>query len=338
LDLDKAGAPAAAFPAAPRDGKLKGEMLAPDLVDADRPFCRRAALRSKFNYTLRAVLASLLLAACGAGRSSAPATPAAKAPARPLEVVVSAYPLAVLVTYLGGKWVKVVDLAAPGGPPQDLSLRSDQVALVRTAPLVVDVGDGYQPSVEAAARSAHRHLSLLPAVSSTTQPYEFWLDPALMSKAAALVAAALTTADVGAKRQFDDASQDFQSVVGSIESDLESTFSDCTRQVFVTADGAFERFATSFGLTDVDVASMSPQRAAALVKQDSLPDVFSEAGTPTGALDKVARLAGVGVKSLDPMEVVPAPNSTAPRTYFGIMEEDLTALEVPLACDTTDTY
>lgn len=38
------------------------------------------------------------------------------------------------------------------------------------------------------------------------------------------------------------------------------------------------------------------------------------------------------------MEVVPAAGSTAPRTYFGIMEEDLTALEVPLACDTTDTY
>lgn len=253
-------------------------MLKPDLVHADRPIHRRAALRPKLNYTLRAVLASLLLAACGAGRPSTPATPAAKAPARPLEVVVSAYPLAVLVTYLGGKWVKVVDLAAPGVPPQDLSLGPEQLALVRRAPLVVEVGDGYQPSVEAAARSAQRHLAVLPAVSSTARPYEFWLDPALMSKAAVVVAAALATADEGAQRQFDDASADFQSVVGSIESDLESTFSDCTRQVFVTADGAFEQFASSFGLTDEDAADMAPQKMAALVKQDSLPDVFSETG------------------------------------------------------------
>ena len=49
-------------------------------------------------------------------------------------------------------------------------------------------------------------------------------------------------------------------------------------------------------------------------------------------------VGGRGRESLDPMEVVPAPNSTAPRTYFAIMEEDLTALEVPLVCDTTDTY
>lgn len=291
-----------------------------------------------------AVLAGVLLAGCGAGRSnagrsSAPAGHAADRSAlRPLEVVVSAYPLAILVNYVGGKSVRVVDLAAPGQPPRDLSLRPDQVELVRSAPLVVDVGDGYQPRVETAAGSAHRHLSLLPAVSSMAQPYEFWLDPALMGKAATLVAAALTSADAGAKRQFDDASQDFQSVVGSIESDLESTFSDCSRQVFVTADGAFGRFAASFGLTDVDAASTGTHRAAALVEQDSLPDVFSEAGVPAGTVDKVARLARVGVKNLDPMEVAPSSNGPAPLSYFAVMEEDLTALEVPLACDTSDSY
>jgi ABC-type Zn uptake system ZnuABC Zn-binding protein ZnuA len=252
--------------------------------------------------------------------------------------VVSAYPLAILVTYLGGKLVKVVDLAAPGEPPQDLSLRPEQVELVRSAPLVVVVGDGYQPGVEAAARSAHRHLDLLPAVSSTAQPYEFWLDPALMGKAATLVAGALTTADVGAKRQFDNALQDFQSVVGSIGSDLESTLSDCSRQMFVTADDAFGRFAARFGLTDVDVASTGARQAATLVEQGSLPDVFSEPGVPVGTVDKVARLAGVGVKSLDPMEVVPSPNGPAPLSYFAVMEQDLTALEVPLACDTSDSY
>ena len=40
-----------------------------------------------------------------------------------MEVVVSAYPLAVLVSYVGGKAVKVVDLAPPGASPQDLALR-----------------------------------------------------------------------------------------------------------------------------------------------------------------------------------------------------------------------
>ncbi|MGA3220944.1 MAG: metal ABC transporter substrate-binding protein [Acidimicrobiales bacterium] len=284
---------------------------------------------------MRLGLATVLLSGCGTGRLAGPAPPATRAP---LEVVVSAYPLAVLVSYVGGKAVKVVDLAPSGVSPQGLALRPDQVRLVRSAPLVIDVGDGYQPRVEAVARSALRHLSLLPALSSTAQPYQFWLDPALMGKAAAVVAGALSATDAGARTQFENGSHDFQSVVGSIESDLESTFSDCSRQVFVTSDDAFGRFAASYDLTEVAVSALGVDQAAALVTKNSLPDVFSEVGVPAGAVQKVAQVAGVGVKSLDPMELAPSTNGPAPLSYFAVMEEDLTALEVPLACGTSDSY
>ena len=317
-------------------------MLAPDPFDrtdrtdrTDRPFChRRASLKLELNFTLRVGLAALLLSGCGTGRSVEPVPFAAA----PLEVVVSAYPLAVLVHYVGGKSVKVVDLAPPGAPPQDLFLSPEQVNMVRSAPLVIDVGDGYQPRVEAVAAGARRHLSLLPALSSTAQPYQFWLDPSLMGKAAALVAQALGAADAAAKSQFKNGSQDFQSVVGSIESDLESTFSDCSRQVFVTSDDAFGRFAARYDLNDVAVSAKGVEKAAALVTENSLPDVFSELGVPAGAVQKVAQATGVGVKSLDPMEVAPSIGGPAPLSYFAVMEEDLTALEVPLACDTSDNY
>ena len=281
-------------------------------------------------------LAMALLSACGGGRSSLGAGPATTP--SPLEVVVSAYPLAVLVNYVGGKAVNVVNLAPPGAPPRDVSLRPAQVGLVRSAPLVIDVGDGYQPRVETVARLAHRHLSLLPALSATAQPYEFWLDPALMGKAADLVARALGAAGAGPQAQLENGSQDFQSVVGSVESDLESTFSDCSRQVFVTADDAFGRLAASYDLTDVAVDVTGIEKAAAVVTRDSLPDVFSEVGVPAGSVRKVAQVAGVGVQSLDPMEVAPSADGPAPLSYFAVMEEDLTSLEAPLACDTSDNY
>ncbi len=35
------------------------------------------------------------------------------------------------------------------------------------------------------------------------------------------------------------------------------------------------------------------------------------------------------------MELAPSPEGPAPPTYFAVMEEDLTALEGPLDCDTT---
>jgi zinc transport system substrate-binding protein len=294
----------------------------------------------KLSLTLSVSLTLGLLNGCGHnGPSAGPGaaiTRPSRAPRAPMEVVVSAYPLAVLVSYVGGKAVKVVDLAPAGVSPQGLRLRPGQADLVRSAPLVIDVGDGYQPGIEAAVRSsARRHVTLLPALTTTARPYEFWLDPALMGRAAALVARALGAADSGQRTQFENGSQDFQAVVGSIESDLESTFTNCSRQVFVTADGAFGRLAASYDLNDVAVDITGVEKAAAVVTRGSLPDVFSEVGVAPGPIQKVAQVAGVGVKSLDPMEIAPSPNGPPPLGYFGVMEEDLTALEVPLACDTS---
>jgi ABC-type Zn uptake system ZnuABC Zn-binding protein ZnuA len=257
--------------------------------------------------------------------------------APPLEVVVSAYPLAQLVSYVGGKAVHVVNLAPPGVPPQGLSLTPAQRATVRSAPLVIDVGGGYQPGVEAAAASAHRHLSVLPAISKQAQPYEFWLDPTLMGKAATIIGTVLVAADPRARTQFQNGAEDFESVTGSIESDFYSTLTECTTHDFVTPDNAFSRMASAFDLVDVAVDTNGVKKTAALVAQDSLPAVFTEVGVHSSEVQQVARTAGVPVKSLDPMEVSPAPGTGA-MSYFAVMEDNLTALEGPLTCDTSENY
>src|ERR1039458_1714436 len=69
----------------------------------------------KLSLTLSVSLTLGLLNGCGHnGPSAGPGaaiTRPSRAPRAPMEVVVSAYPLAVLVSYVGGKAVKVVDLA-----------------------------------------------------------------------------------------------------------------------------------------------------------------------------------------------------------------------------------
>jgi len=238
-----------------------------------------------------------------------------------------------LTSYVGGTAVHVVDLAPPGAQPQDLSLNAAQREAIERAALVIDVGDGYQPEVESTASSARRHLSVLPELSKQARPYEFWLDPYLMADAATVIAEALAAAEPTERTVFEDGSRNFGAVASSIESDLDSTFTGCTRNEFVTSDNAFDRFAASFDLTDLSVGTLGVEKTAALVRQGSLPAVFSEVGVPSGEVQHVATSTGVTVKSLDPMELAPA--GQAPLTYFGVMEEDLTALEGPLACGTT---
>jgi len=251
-------------------------------------------------------------------------------------VVASAFPLAQLVSYIGRPDVVVTDLTPPGAQPRGLSLSAPQQAMVRSAPLVIDVGDGYQPEVEAAAARARRHLSVLPAISNKARPYEFWLDPYMMAQAATAITASLTAADPAARRQFANGDLDFQSLASSIASDYVSSLSQCPTLELVTANNAFGRMAASFQLDDLPVSTAGVGKAVAFVGQYSLPAVFSEVGVQSEALHEVARLAGVHVVALDPMEVTPA-RASANQSYFAIMEANLTALEGPLACGSSES-
>jgi ABC-type Zn uptake system ZnuABC Zn-binding protein ZnuA len=311
------------------DGRLGGAGVM--LGQMHQP-CKRPSSWLAVLIVVSVLAAGTGLAGCG-GRAAA-ARPARSRPA-PIEVVVSVYALAQLTSYVGGTAVHVVDLAPPGAEPQGLSLSAAQRHEIEHAAVVIDVGDGYQPEVESAASSTRRHLSVLPAVSKQADPYEFWLDPYLMADAATVIAEALTGAEPAERSVFEDGSRNFGAVANSIESDLESTFTDCTRSEFITSDNAFERLASSFSLTDVAVDTIGVEKTVALVRTSSFPSVFSEVGVPSGQVQEVARSAVVTVKSLDPMELAPSPTGPTPPTYFAVMEDDLTALEGPLACDTT---
>lgn len=273
------------------------------------------------------------LAASGCGAAARGATP----PKR-LAVVATVWPVAQLAQYIGGRYVKVTDLAAGAVPPQGLSLSAADRSAVASAGLVIDVGEGYQPALERAAVSARHHLSLLPVLSSTTLPYEFWLDPTLMSHAAVAMGKAMEAADPAAKAHFADGVRDFQSVAQSVSSDYVNSLSTCNRHQFMTTDDAFGRLAARFDLQDLSVQVLGQKKAVALVAKDHLPSVFTEEGVSSGPLQVVASTAAVTVKTLNPMEETPLSGTARDNSYFSVMEDNLQALEGPLACDTSEVF
>lgn len=288
---------------------------------------RRVALSA-----MAATVAACAFSSCGG--TASPKAAKATASER-LVVVVGAYPLAQLAAYIGGGSVRVVDLAAGALPPQGLALTAQDRAEIAGAGLVLDVGDGYQPAVEQAAAQARHHLALLPAVSKAARPYEFWLDPTLMANAAAAIGKAMTGADPSGRMQFANGVRDFQSVAQSVGSDYVNSLSSCTRHQFMSADDAFGRLAWRYGLRDLSIEALGEKKAEALVGQDHLPAVFTEKGVSSGLLQVVASAAAVSVKTLDPMEETPLSGTPRLNSYFSVMEDNLQALEGPLACDSS---
>lgn len=315
--------------------------------NGQRPLTRVPA-RSPALLVVRALAAALSLAlvttGCGAGPGAPTAAGSVAAssvrespPAHRLQVIASTYALAQLAQYIGASDVEVTDLAPPLLEPQGLRLSNKQAELVHDAGLVVVVGDGYQPSVEAAADHTSHHIALLPAVSRRVLPYEFWLQPSLMASAARALAAAMARADPAGARQFSNGARDMESVASSLSSDLQSNLANCSKTDFVSEDTAFARMADALGLHDIAITTAGPAKAASLVRSQNLPVVFAEAGAGSSGAEQVAALTGATVETLDPMEVAPLPGAK-PLSYFAVMEDNLTYLETGLSCDTSANF
>jgi zinc transport system substrate-binding protein len=272
------------------------------------------------------VVAAVLVAGCGVTHVDAPI----------LTVVTSVYPLAQAVEDVGAAQVKVVDLARAEVNPRTMVLTPAQVRQVHDASLVVDVGDGFEPSVEAAAKGAPHVLQLLPAVGGTN-PY-IWLDPHLMERVAIMLETALTGREPAARAVFSDGEEVLASELQSLDIDYENSLSDCPHKTFVTADDAFSRLATRYDVTDhaagvgTNPDADTVRAAAAAISATGTVTAFTEPYVAGTTLTAAANLAGVKVRSLNTLVTPPASGSPATVTYSNMMEEDLTSIAGALQC------
>lgn len=294
------------------------------------PTRRRQHRPPRLRAALLAVVFVLVAAGCGntVSRVNAPV----------LTVVTSLYPLAQAVSEVGGPQVRVIDLSRPGVDPRTMSLSPLQRREIRRASLVVDIGGGFQPSVESAARGARRTLALLPAFGGSN-PY-IWLDPALMGKVATLIRNALSSAEPAARSVFATGAEDLQSEASSLDIDFQSSLSVCPDTTFVTSDDAFARMAARYGLKDHAVGATSQpdaaqvRAAAAAITASRSGSAFSEPYVDDTLISAAAQAAGVDVRTLSTLETPPASGSRAEVSYSNQMEIDLHTLTDALGCPT----
>src|SRR5207253_7981282 len=116
-------------------------------------------------------LVVLALAACGGHSSRSGKT----------RVVAAFYPVAYAAEEIGGDKVSVSNLTPAGAEPHDLELSPDAVRKIQEADVVLILGHGFQPQVEAAARQSHGNVVELldtPGLQrhANGDPH-VWLDP-----------------------------------------------------------------------------------------------------------------------------------------------------------------
>jgi zinc transport system substrate-binding protein len=263
-----------------------------------------------------------------------------------LGVVAGFYPLAEAAQRVGGDLVDVVNLTPSGSEPHDLELSPDQLDRLANADLVVYVGGGFQPALEAAVNGGDAMaLDVAEAVrledgDGNTDPH-FWLDPTRQTDAVTAIEAALAELAPDDAGVFAANADDYRAELAALDARLEDGLASCERDLLVTSHAAFHYLAGRYGLEQVAISGLNPESEpdperladlADLVDREGVTTVFHEPLAPADLADTLAREAGVEVDVLDPIEGLSDDAIDDGATYVTTMYDNLTALTKALAC------
>lgn len=264
-------------------------------------------------------------------------------------VVASFYPLAYAARQVAGPDAEITNLTAAGVEPHDLELTARMAKEVVDADLVLYLGQGFQPAVEAAVEGREgTSVDLLDGLELVEGADEHggdhageeehgldphvWLDPTRYAAIVARIGEALGRPDDAAA---------LEERLKALDEEFQQGLADCERRTFVTSHAAFGYLAARYDLEQVALAGLSPEAEpspkalealVAEVKETGATTVFFETLVPDDLARTVAREAGVTTATLDPLEGLTEDAASSGADYFSVMEDNLAALRTALAC------
>lgn len=299
-----------------------------------------------------------LLAACGSN---------AKDDGK-ISVVASFYPFAFVAEQVGGSFVNVENLTAPGAEPHDLELKPQQVADVQEADLVIyqeHFQEAVDTTVEQASRSKddtidvaslvkldaasedghdheseddHDHESEEGHDHGDTDPH-VWLDPANMRTVAESVATQLATVDPAHADAYRSNADELIAEIELLETRFGDGLAQCRTRSIVTSHAAFHYLAKRYELTQIPIAGLDPTNEPSpsqladitqLVRKERITTIFTEELVSPAIADTIARETGATTATLDPIEGLS--DRTKDETYVTLMYKNLATLKKANGC------
>jgi zinc transport system substrate-binding protein len=256
-------------------------------------------------------------------------------------VVASFYPLAYAAEKIGDTTVRVTNLTPPGAEPHDVELSVRDVERVRSADVVLYLGEGFQPNLEAAVEGAEGDaIDLLPDVairegppdtSETADPH-VWLDPLRYATLARRIGEALDRPA---------AAGEFARRLRELDEEYERDLADCERREIVTSHAAFGYLAERYGLDQIAISGLSPEaepapgeleQLVAEVREHGATTVFFEPLVSARLAKTIAREAGAQAAALNPVEGLTESEIERGADYFTVMRANLETLREALGC------
>ncbi len=310
-----------------------------------------------FGFLATAALAlTVAIALTGCGRGST----GTRTPDGRVRVAASIFPLADILSRVGGDRVDTIVLLPPGESPHHYEPTPAQVEELTRSALLVVVGlgvDDWARRSNAAAGEEHKVVVLADlfteeelsvgesaacegghdhagdhahAHDGPGDPH-LWLDPVKMLRAVDAIAQALSEVDAGGADAFAANAEACKKQLQDLDRHCRQQTAALPRKEFVTFHAAYGHFAKRYGLKQValrwvDASEPSPQQIEKVVRfieGNKIKTMFAEPQFPVDQLDAIAEQTGVEVDRLDPLG---APGVIGHDSYVELMKTNLATL------------
>lgn len=299
-----------------------------------------------------------VLVACGGGNNSSDSNENVP------NVVASFYPIAEIVSRVGGANVNVIRLTPPGEGAHDVQLTAKNLEQLSSAQLAFYIGDGFQPDVEKAVSSLPASvravdlltsLELLPitqqlsgtegetdgeVLASGKDPH-VWLDPANMVKMTRAITDAMADITPALSAVFASNAETYISELETLGRDIDTTLTTCESRVLVTSHRAFAYLAHRANLDQVAISGVNPEQEpsaksleviASFAQQQNVTTIFFETLLPADLARTLADKVGAVAEVLDPIEGLTSKDLANGATYISVQRDNLTRIAAGLRC------
>lgn len=250
-------------------------------------------------------------------------------------VVASFYPLAFAAEQVGGEAVSVENLTPPGAEPHDLEVSPSDVSKIKSADLVLLLGQGFQPQLEDAAGSGPDVVALLDTPALDLHPDgdpHVWLDP---------IRYMMIVERLGEVLRRPAAASRLLVRLRKLDREYRRGLADCPRREIVTSHEAFAYLTERYGLHQIAVTGLNPEaeptpqaleETVDVVRASHATTVYFERLVSPRLAETVARETGTKTAVLDPIEGLTDTEKNEGADYFTLMRTNLRALQTGLGC------
>lgn len=262
----------------------------------------------------------------------------------------SFYPLAEFAKRIGGDKIEVVNITPVGVEAHDYEPTPRDVVAIRTSRLFLYQGAGFDPWAERVAKDINgsnvavinmaENFDLMSAKAGKKDPH-FWLDPILAKKEVVIIRDELKVIDPTNASVYEENAQNFATSLDALDQTIRSGLSSCTLSEIIVSHGAFNYFASRYGLSVISISGVSPDiepsaqvlgEIAKTAKEKNIQYIFFETLVSPKLAETVAKEAGIQTSVLNPIEGLTLSEVSVGKDYLSIMEENLHNLEQALQC------